>query len=972
MKFKFTFFGLIISLFTTAQINYAFTTASIAFAANAAPTVLHVASIDDGISASTPIGFNFCYGGIVYTTFQASTNGVMFLGTTAAGSNLSNNLNTSFDRPAIAPLWDDLKTSTTGNVNYKLTGVSPNRVLTIEWLNMLWNYVAAGPVITFQVKLYETTNIVDFRYLQNGTAVNAGSASIGLGGQTPGDYYSLDGTGAAPTASKLIETNTLTTKPANNQVYIWTPSNCAGAPAGGTALASPSFSCVTYNTNLSLSGSTSACGITYQWQSAPAAAGPWTNITGATAPTTIVSVSSTTFYRCVLSCGASTGTSSAVTASLSAAGACGLCGISSIASLPFSLVGQTTCGQGNDVTSVNVTNVCGSTLYYGGEDVVYSFTPALSGLININVTSTGSFMGIMLYNGCPVSGGTCIGNAQSSAGNQTLCVNVTLGQTYYLVIDSWPAPACNPFDVSISAPGPCSGSIAGATAVASPTFACGTLTTNLSLTGVNPCGATYQWQYSTAIGGPYTNIVGATTSTYLATTTVSVYYQNLLTCGASTAVSSVVQTSVNPTPTVACSLSTYTAAAITYSFEVFVGTTLPTTDDILFNTIVNFGFPVCFGGSQYWGGYVASNGAFVFDGVPCYPNILTSTYAAGGVGTGYTIPNPAPVVGTSIPRNAILAPWQDINPALGGVMRYYTTGVAPNRKFVVSYESIPMFSCGTSSPSIYYTGQIKLYETSNIIEIHVGNKGVCPTFNNGEAVMGLHSYDGTIYRPPVNATMHNAVGGVGPYNQWTMTNTAYRFQSPCASSSGPCSTLPLNFKNFHGENISSLNKLTWETSEENNMTEFIIERSTDGINFLTISRQLPNNKPSNYTFNDNTYKSNVINYYRVTGIDNKGEYKSTFVIPIEGNYDNLTVSEIYPNPAKDKFSINFNSKTENSFTLKIKDLYGREIKTSQHLVNVGISQVYVSCNEFSAGVYIVEVLDNFSKVISQQKLIVAN
>ena len=40
-----------------------------------------------------------------------------------------------------------------------------------------------------------------------------------------------------------------------------------------------------------------------------------------------------------------------------------------------------------------------------------------------------------------------------------------------------------------------------------------------------------------------------------------------------------------------------------------------TTDDVLFTTIVNFGFPFCFGGSQYWGGYVASNGAFVFDGI---------------------------------------------------------------------------------------------------------------------------------------------------------------------------------------------------------------------------------------------------------------------------------------------------------------------------------------------------------------------
>src|SRR5688572_4083044 len=119
-------------------------------------------------------------------------------------------------------------------------------------------------------------------------------------------------------------------------------------------------------------------------------------------------------------------------------------GAVSIASLPYSSGATSNCGQVNDITAANVTNVCGSTLYYGGEDRIYSFTPASSGNININVTSAGSWMGIMLYQGCPTSGGTCVAYAQSSAGNQALgCVTVTAGVTYYLVVDSWPAPTCN-------------------------------------------------------------------------------------------------------------------------------------------------------------------------------------------------------------------------------------------------------------------------------------------------------------------------------------------------------------------------------------------------------------------------------------------------------------------------------------------------------------------------------------------------
>ncbi|MBA3682392.1 MAG: T9SS type A sorting domain-containing protein, partial [Bacteroidetes bacterium] len=253
--------------------------------------------------------------------------------------------------------------------------------------------------------------------------------------------------------------------------------------------------------------------------------------------------------------------------------------------------------------------------------------------------------------------------------------------------------------------------------------------------------------------------------------------------------------------------------------------------------------------------------------------------------------------------------------------------------------------------------------------IHVGNKGVCPGFNNGEAVMGLHSYDGTIYRPPVNATMHNAVGGAGPYNQWTMSNTAYRYTSPCASSSGACATLPINFKNFSGENINAINKLNWETSEESNIKHFSIERSIDGINFLEIGTQTPNNTASKYEFNDISYKPNTIHYYRINAIENNGEQKRTFIIPIGGIYDLLSVSELYPNPASDNFSISFNSKAETGFVIKLKDLYGRTVKSSAHIVNTGVSEISVSTSGLSSGAYIVEVFDNSGNVISKQKLI---
>jgi hypothetical protein len=869
-----------------AQIGYTETSIAGAFTQNAAPTNIVAASVDDGISASTAIGFTFQYGCINYTTFQASSNGVMFLGTVAAGSNLTNNLNTSADRPAIAPLWDDLATGAAGNVNYKLTGVSPNRILTIEWLNMEWSFSATNPVISFQVKLYETSNRIDFVYRQEPAAIVPNGASVGLGGQMSGDFYSLNGLGAGPFASKLIETTTLSGKPATGQIYRWDPILCSGLPVAGTAAASPSLACAAFNTTLSLSGSTSACGLTYQWQSGPTVGGPWTNIIGATAVTSSVTVSATTYYRCVLACGASTAASVPATASLAVVGGgCGICGGVTSITLPYAITGTTTCGAGNDITAANAV-ACGNSSYLGGEDVVYSFTPAISGQVSVTFSTSGSAVGITYWQGCPISGGICKNQQQglsSFGGNYTFCMNVTAGVAVYLVVDSWPGPTCNGYNLSISA--------------------------------------------------PINNAVG-------------------------------------------CALSTYVPSGIGYSFDAFVGTTVANTDDILFNNVAMLGFPFCYTGASYWGGYIASNGAFVLDAVPCNPNVYFSQYAAPGIGTGWSITAPAPslVSGTSsTPQNAILAPWQDIDPSLGGTIRYGTLGVAPNRRFVVSWENIPMFSCGTSSPSTYYTGQVKLFETSNNIEIHVGQKRVCPGWGNGQAILGLTNFNGTIYIPPVNATAHNAVAAPGPYNQWIMTNTAYRFSSPCASTGGPCVTLPINFKNFYGQQIESINKLTWETALEENVAEFIVERSTDAINFNEIGRALPYNQPSTYSFNDVTFKPGIINYYRITALEKDGNKKSTFTIPIGGNYENINVSEIYPNPIADNFSLTYNAKVESEIDVRINDMFGRVVKVSHHSISAGNTQTTINCTGLNSGIYIVEVVDlNSGKVISQQKLIVVN
>ena len=212
-----------------AQVNYTFSAVSGTFTALTGATApgLTGGNLDDGWYDNIPIGFTFTYNSIDYTAISAATNGCFVFGPTLSGNPMmTNNLTVGTPRPVIAPLWDDEEVNaSTGVFSYKTEGTSPNRIFTAEWLNMEWNYSAAGPVISFQVKLYEATKVVEFIYRQEANPVNSGSASIGITAVDigAGNFLSLDGTGTSPNVSSTIETNNLSTAPASGQIYRFTP-----------------------------------------------------------------------------------------------------------------------------------------------------------------------------------------------------------------------------------------------------------------------------------------------------------------------------------------------------------------------------------------------------------------------------------------------------------------------------------------------------------------------------------------------------------------------------------------------------------------------------------------------------------------------------------------------------------------------------------------------------------------------------
>lgn len=264
--------AMLVSLQSIAQsaATYSFNAYSGTFTPISGGTSVPEILADSKLSNSIPIGFNFEYEGITYNYCKASSNSFLQFDTTQTSSRTTNDLD-GVNEPILAPIWDDNDGRATGGsfATYITTGTAPNRVFTMEWLNWEWRYSSTSPTISYQVILYEGSNVIEFVYRQESGTVSSGTASIGLCGlgTGAGTFLSLADASASPSVSSVTETSNINTKPATGQVYSFTPPSCF-APSNlrdslvlsstATIKFDASFPSLFYNGTYEVSGSGSA------------------------------------------------------------------------------------------------------------------------------------------------------------------------------------------------------------------------------------------------------------------------------------------------------------------------------------------------------------------------------------------------------------------------------------------------------------------------------------------------------------------------------------------------------------------------------------------------------------------------------------------------------------------------------------------------------------------------------------------
>ncbi|MBO0357047.1 fibronectin type III domain-containing protein [Hymenobacter sp. BT186] len=405
-----------------------------------------------------PLGFTFVFDGTPYTQVKASSDGFLSFNpaatsgfSTLAGASASN-------RPLVAPLGDDLDgrpTGATALASYQTTGTAPNRVFTFEWQNWEWRWNANVAVISFQAKLYEGTNRVEFVYRQEAGATNATAtlgASIGLAGvgTGAGSYLSLSDASATPTASSTTENTNINTKPATGQVYAFLPGPTPSCPAPRNLAVS-----LVTSTTAPVSWTSVSTGNTYTVEYGPTGFTPGSaagtrvpNITGTSY--TITGLTPSTPYQvyvtqnCGTANGNSTQTGPVAFTTLALPPTNDDCANAVL--LTTGATCTTTSGTVLAATQSLAASTCGtSTSPTTAADVWYRFVATGTSQV---ITATASFTPVL-----EVRSGTCATSASIScvAGTRLAVAGLTVGSTYFVRVypSSNTAPTTPTFTICV-------------------------------------------------------------------------------------------------------------------------------------------------------------------------------------------------------------------------------------------------------------------------------------------------------------------------------------------------------------------------------------------------------------------------------------------------------------------------------------------------------------------------------------------
>ena len=171
----------------------------------------------------------------------------------------------------------------------------------------------------------------------------------------------------------------------------------------------------------------------------------------------------------------------------------------------------------------------------------------------------------------------------------------------------------------------------------------------------------------------------------------------------------------------------------------------------------------------------------------------------------------------------------------------------------------------------------------------------------------------------------------------------------------------------------------WSTISEQNTSHFIIERSTDNVNFNAVGSQVKaagnSETKREYQLQDNVsgLSQYSVIYYRVKLVDLDGKIAYSNIVPVRlSQRPNFQIAT-WPNPFQTTINLNVTTDTETTLSIRMIEATGKLIRTLTRQVPKGVSQIVLKeFDQLVPGLYLLEITDQRTKTTTIQKLIRSN
>ena len=180
--------------------------------------------------------------------------------------------------------------------------------------------------------------------------------------------------------------------------------------------------------------------------------------------------------------------------------------------------------------------------------------------------------------------------------------------------------------------------------------------------------------------------------------------------------------------------------------------------------------------------------------------------------------------------------------------------------------------------------------------------------------------------------------------------------------------LPLVLSQFYAQKQTSKVVLQWQTTSEEDLKQFVIERSNDGKTYKAIGQVAATGNSTTtkqYSFADPSPFMSNNNYYRLLMQDVDGNFKYSKILIIKFDGQLSTNLQVFPNPVKDVLQIQLPGGMNGNISLLILDMHGRVIKKGNQASDGSAVATTMDVSTLIKGVYILQAQVGTTSVISR-------